>query len=152
MIPTRFVALAQMPLTRSGKVNVRALPPPDRSRPRLAQAYVGPRDALEETVAAVWREVLDLDRVGVHDSFLDLGGQSLLAARISARLREAFQVDVPLRTVFESPTVAGMAATLARRRIQAADAQQLEQWVAELESMPAEEVEQRLRGQRGEQP
>ena len=79
------------------------------SRPHLDQGFVEPRTEIEELVAQVWREVLKLDKIGVHDNFFELGGHSLLATRVIARLRGSFHVDIALRKLFELPTVAGLA-------------------------------------------
>jgi acyl carrier protein len=98
-----------LPLTPNGKVNRKALPVPDQSRPELERAYVAPRTALETVVAECWATVLGLERVGVNDDFFDLGGHSLLATQVIGRLREVFPVELPLRTLFEAPTVGGLA-------------------------------------------
>ncbi|MBA3767233.1 MAG: methyltransferase domain-containing protein, partial [Acidobacteria bacterium] len=108
MVPQAFVLLDEMPLTPNGKVDRRALPAPDRTRPELEAEYVAPRSAVEEVVAGIWSEVLDVEQVGVADNFFELGGHSLLATQVVSRLREALQVEVPLRTLFEQPTVAGL--------------------------------------------
>ena len=108
MIPSTFVFLDALPLTPNGKMNRRALVAPQQTRPELEPAYVAPRTALEETVTTCWEEVLGLERVGVYDDFFELGGHSLLATQVVGRLREVFPVDLPLRMLFESPTVAGL--------------------------------------------
>jgi amino acid adenylation domain-containing protein len=107
MIPAAFVLLDALPLTPNGKVDRRALAEVPRQAP--GDAPLTPRNPVEEVLAAIWADVFQRDRVGVHDRFHDLGGHSLLAIQIVARAREAFQVDVPLRAVFEAPTVAGLA-------------------------------------------
>ncbi|MET0625826.1 MAG: phosphopantetheine-binding protein, partial [Pyrinomonadaceae bacterium] len=109
MLPQAFVFLKEIPLTPNGKVDRRALPEPDQSRPELAADYVAPRNQTEETLAQMWVELLKVERVGVEDDFFDLGGHSLLATQIVSRVRETFKVEVPLRSLFESPTVAALA-------------------------------------------
>ena len=109
MVPSTFIIVDNLPLTPNGKVNRTALTPPDGIRPELDRELVTPRTEIEEMVAQVWRDLLRLDLVGVHDNFFDLGGHSLLATRVVARLRNNFAVDLPLRQLFESPTVAGLA-------------------------------------------
>jgi hypothetical protein len=107
MVPAAFVLLDALPLTANGKVDRRALPAPvSRS---TANAYTAPRTPVEEKLAAIWTEVLGLPRVGVHDDFFDSGGHSLLTIRVLSRVRDVFNIDLPLRGLFDSPTVAGMA-------------------------------------------
>ncbi|HEU4508047.1 MAG TPA: amino acid adenylation domain-containing protein [Pyrinomonadaceae bacterium] len=109
MVPSRFVMLAQMPLTPNGKLDRRALPAPDQSRPELRANFVAPRTIVEEVLTGIWSEVLRLDQVGVNDSFFELGGHSLLATQAMSRVRESFGVDLGLRVLFENPTVRRMA-------------------------------------------
>jgi amino acid adenylation domain-containing protein/non-ribosomal peptide synthase protein (TIGR01720 family) len=122
MLPAAFVFLAALPLTPSGKVDRRALPAPERARPELAAAFAAPRTPAEELLAALWREALGLAHVGVEDNFFALGGHSLLAIQVLDRLREAAAVALPLRSLFEAPTVAGLAAELERRWVDPAAA------------------------------
>jgi amino acid adenylation domain-containing protein len=110
MVPTTVVVLDAMPLTPNGKVDRNALPAHDAERPGLAEEFVAPRTPGEEVVARVWRDLLGLERVGVRDGFFALGGHSLLAAQMVARLRDALGVEIPLRAVFERPTVEAIAA------------------------------------------
>ena len=112
MIPAAFVFIDAFPLTRNGKIDLRSLPVPDTVRPELRAQFVPPRTPVEELVASIWAEVLDLKQIGVHDNFFELGGHSLLATRVTSRLREKLHIDLPLRTFFESPTVAGLASAI----------------------------------------
>ena len=107
MVPAAFVLLDQMPLTPNRKIDRKALPAPERHH--AEDGYVAPRTPVEEVVAGVWTEVLGVARVGAHDNFFDLGGHSLLATQVISRLRNAFQVELPLQRIFEEPTVAGLA-------------------------------------------
>jgi len=109
MVPGYVEFLDAIPLLSSGKVNRRALPEPDWTRPELGRAYVGARTETETVLVEIWANLLHLDRVGVHDNFFELGGHSLLATQVVQRLREAFGVEVPLRSLFESATVADLA-------------------------------------------
>jgi amino acid adenylation domain-containing protein len=112
MTPSVFVELDALPLTPNGKVDRGALPAPDHAnlaRPELAGVYVAPRTMVEETLAGIWSKVLGVTQVGAHDSFFDLGGHSLLATQAISRVREAFRLELPLRSLFEAPTVAGLA-------------------------------------------
>ena len=109
MVPSAFVVLDSLPLTPNGKVDRRALPAPDQARPELAEAYVAPRTPVEEALCSVWVEVLGVGRVGIHDNFFELGGHSLLATQAASRVRDALRVEVPLRWLFEAPSVAVLA-------------------------------------------
>src|SRR6185369_480375 len=109
MVPSSFVVLERLPLSANGKLNRRALPAPDHERPELENVFVAPRTAVEELLVDIWVQVLGIDRVGITDDFFDLGGHSLLATQIVSRVREAFHVELPLRDLFESPTIAGLA-------------------------------------------
>jgi len=115
MEPSAIVSLPALPLTYSGKVDHRALPPPGPEHFRSAGRYVAPREPVEEVVAGLWTEVLGLERVGVEEGFFELGGHSLLATRVVARARELFRTELALRDLLEAPTVAGMAAVLRQR-------------------------------------
>jgi amino acid adenylation domain-containing protein len=109
MVPAAFVELPALPLTPAGKVDRRALPAPEVERPQLGVGYVPPQSAAEEGLAAVFARVLGLERVGSRDDFFDLGGHSLLLPQVLHQVRQAFGVDVPLRLLYEEPTVAALA-------------------------------------------
>ncbi len=109
MVPSVFVTLDQMPLTPSGKVDRRALPTPTFSRADISEDYVAARTPTEEILTGIWTRVLQVDRIGIHDDFFFLGGYSLLAIQVIFQIRESFQVDLPLRRMFERPTIAGLA-------------------------------------------
>src|SRR5262249_14405498 len=108
MVPATFLVLEVLPLTANGKVDRNALPAPPPEA--IAEEDQGVRRPVEQAVARVWAEVLQVPGVGLPSSFFDLGGHSLLAIRVAARLREVFDVDVPVRAVFEASSVAAMAA------------------------------------------
>ena len=105
MVPAAFVFVSEIPLMPTGKINRRALPEPDRTE--LSDQYVGPRTEMEALVCSLWAGILKLERVGIYDNFFELGGHSLLATQLVSRVCEAFGVEIPLRLLFEQPTVAG---------------------------------------------
>ncbi len=109
MLPSAFVFLESLPLTPNGKVDRHALPPPDTERPELAQAYVAPRTVVQGNLAGIWSVVLGIEIVGIHDNFFELGGHSLTATQVISRIRDVFKVELPIRQMFESPTVASLA-------------------------------------------
>jgi len=108
-------------LMPNGKVDRKALPAPAQNRPELEQGYQAPRTPMEEMLAEIWREVLKLERIGVHDNFFDLGGHSLLATQVISRVRAAFQTNLTLRTLFEMPTVAELANAIVTEQAAALD-------------------------------
>jgi len=109
MVPAAFVTLEKIPLTPNGKVDHRALPAPEYTRPELEQAYAAPRTSVEQALADIWAEVLGVKQVGINDNFFQLGGHSLLAVRLFVRIRKWAGVDLPLAILFRSPTVRGLA-------------------------------------------
>ncbi|MEU0398711.1 amino acid adenylation domain-containing protein [Streptomyces sp. NPDC006197] len=111
MVPSAVVVLSTLPQTPNGKIDRKALPVPGAA-PEAEDGYVAPRDAVEETIAAVWSEVLDVERVGVHDDFFALGGNSILSARAVSRLQAVLGVKFSLRVLFDTPTVAALAASV----------------------------------------
>jgi non-ribosomal peptide synthetase component F len=108
MVPSAIVTLEAFPLTPNGKVDRRALPAPDGAL-QLTTEFVAPRNATEQAVAAIWAEVLRRPSVGVHDDFFALGGHSLLATQVISRIHARLQRELPLRTLFEHPTIAQLA-------------------------------------------
>ncbi len=111
MIPSQFVVLEQLPRTLSGKIDRQALPAlEERATPAAGEAAVeGPRNAIEKTVAEIFAEVLGLEQVGIHDNFFERGGHSLLVIQVLARVQQAYEIELPLGSLFEAPTVAGLA-------------------------------------------
>ncbi|MBE9035780.1 non-ribosomal peptide synthetase [aff. Roholtiella sp. LEGE 12411] len=130
MIPSAFVQMESFPLTPNGKVNRRALSEPTTSRPELAQTFVAPRTPTEEILAGIWRDVLGLEQVGIYDNFFNLGGHSLLATQVISLTRKAFKIELPLRSLFESPAIASFA-----RTVEAAIGQELLQEIIPLKAV-----------------
>jgi amino acid adenylation domain-containing protein len=109
MVPSAFVFLDALPLTPNGKVDRHALPRPEQMHDELATTFVAPHTTAEQALTEIWARVLQRERVGIHHNFFDLGGHSLLATEVIAAVRDAFRVEVPLRHLFENPTIAGLA-------------------------------------------
>jgi amino acid adenylation domain-containing protein/non-ribosomal peptide synthase protein (TIGR01720 family) len=114
MLPSAFVMLAALPITAHGKIDRHALPQPDAPWTDPSDAFAAPRSPIEELLAGIWSDVLQLEHVGVHDNFFSLGGHSLLATQIISRIYDVFQVALPLRDLFEMPTIARLAEQIAR--------------------------------------
>jgi acyl carrier protein len=144
MIPSNFALLDELPLTPSGKVDRRALPAPDQNGLQLANVYQPPRTPTEETLVTIWGKVLKLEKVGIDDNFFDLGGHSLLATQVMSRIRSAFSIDLPLRHMFESPTVAEMADVITQSQWKQASEAELAQMLGEVEATTEEDAEKLL--------
>lgn len=131
IVPTIFMALEAMPLTPNGKVDRKALPEPDASRPELEANYVAPRTPIEQEIADIWTQVLNLKRVGIYDNFFELGGYSLLAIQVVSRVRQALQVEILMSNLFELPTVADLAERVETLRWATQDVQAAESETAD---------------------
>jgi amino acid adenylation domain-containing protein len=146
MVPSAIVFIEKMPLTPSGKLDRRALPQPEQLRSSIIGEYVAPRDPIEEELAKLWSQVLGIEwkgersPIGIYDNFFELGGHSLLATQIISRLREKYQVELPVRKVFEAPTIAGLAQLIAESLVESEDVQELDELLAELEELSDEEI------------
>ena len=109
MRPAAYVLLERLPLSVNGKIDRRALPAPQYDHEQAGNRFVAPRDMLEESIARVWREVLQLEQIGVHDNFFEFGGHSLTAMQVVTRLRRTLQREIALRDIFNFPTIAKLA-------------------------------------------
>ncbi len=143
MVPSAFVVLDELPLTRSGKLDRAGLPAQEELTARSNVPFAAPRGALEALVARTWSDVLGLEQVGIHDNFFDLGGHSLMVTQVVARLRDACRVALPLQSVFESPTVAELATAIARAQAEDGTAALL----SEVEGLTDEEARRLLEQQ-----
>jgi amino acid adenylation domain-containing protein len=144
MIPHAFVTLDAIPLTDTRKVDRKALPEPGTSRPSLAIPYAAPRTPIEEELTKIWAEVLSVDEIGIHDDFFDLGGHSLSATRIISRVVAAFELQLPIRALFDSPTIAAMADVISGKAGRKADEEDLKRLLSEIESLSEEKVKEEL--------
>jgi amino acid adenylation domain-containing protein len=151
-IPNLFVHLKQLPLTSNGKIDYRALPTVEEARHMEKRTVIAPRTQTEEALASIWMEILGVEQVSVDDNFFDLGGHSLLATRVISQLRETFQVELPLRSLFASPTVASLARAITERRASSSndpasmapitrlESTSIDQQLAELDELSENEV------------
>jgi len=109
MIPTVFVTIDAIPLTPNGKLDRKALPEPILLKDRQIKSFTKPRTPLEKKIASIWKEVFGIDEIGVHENFFEIGGHSLLATQLIMKLRNVLGLDIPLRHLFDSPTIEGIA-------------------------------------------
>jgi acyl carrier protein len=143
MVPTAFLFLESLPLTLNGKVNRKALPAPDPGQLRQGDEFIAPETDLQEQLAAIWMELLHLPQVSIHQDFFALGGNSLLATRLMMRIQSVFLVEVPLRELFEAPTVAELALVIERLQdevIAQAESGELTQILAGQEQLSGNEM------------
>jgi len=144
MIPSTFVFLNTMPLTTSGKIDRKALPAPPKTRPHLENPFIEARTPVEETLVQIWSKVLGIDQVGIHDNFFELGGNSLMGTRVVSHIRDTFFLDLPVRLVFENPTVAELAVTVTQRKAAKEERKDIEHILAQLETLSDEEAQELL--------
>jgi amino acid adenylation domain-containing protein len=133
MVPSVFVRMEALPQTPTGKLDRNALPDPGHERPELDTPYEGPRTPVEESLTAIWADVLGLDQVGVHDDFRDLGGSSLMAGQVISRVMHTFNVELQMKVLLESSTIAEMATLVTQSMIERFDERDLEQMLEEME-------------------
>ena len=151
MLPSSFVMLEELPLTANGKVDRGALPAPEQARPELLQVYVAPRTAVEEVLCGVFSEVLQVERVGVRDGFFELGGHSLLATQVASRVRGALQVELPLRRLFEAPSVEGLAEIILKDAGERERVERTAELLLKLSDLSDEEVDDLMEERTGEE-
>ncbi|MFN2304255.1 MAG: phosphopantetheine-binding protein, partial [Anaerolineales bacterium] len=146
MIPSTYIPLDRFPTTTTGKIDRNALPAPGKDRPHLGTPYLPPHTALEKEIEGIWKEVLNLDQIGMEDNFIDLGGHSLLAIQIIARVYETFGVDIPVRILFEAATISSMAAKIKSYQSSIKNVDELTQIIAELEGLSDEDARKMAAG------
>jgi len=142
-IPASFVMLESMPLTANGKIDLRALPVPDKSRPELSTALVMPQSEIEAKIAKVWQEVLQLEIVGIEDNFFELGGNSLLLTQVYNKLVESLGLELSIVTLFQYPTIKSLSNNLSKLEVEEKDRTGI---------LPVAESERRSRRHRGSSP
>jgi acyl carrier protein len=148
MVPSAFVFLKEFPITPNGKVDRGRLPEPLFMRDGKEGDYCAPRSAVEEVIAGLWIELLGVEQVSIRDNFFDLGGHSLLGTQFIARLKDLLGVAMPIRRLFESPTIEGLAAVLLEDSSLRDSIEQTAKWVLEVSRMSEAEIAAQL--QKGE--
>ncbi len=141
MVPAAYVWLGALPLTPNGKIDRRALPAPGTDWRAAGPGFVAPRTFVEEQLAAIWRDLLHIDQVGVEDSFFALGGHSLLLMQLASQIQEAFEIEVPLRLLFDRPTVAEMGRAVAERMVEQIDPAEFDELLNTIEALSPEELQ-----------
>jgi amino acid adenylation domain-containing protein len=144
-IPNIFVHLKKLPLTLNGKINYQALPTLEEARRNMKRNIVAPRTPTEETLVGIWSQALGVEAVSVNDNFFELGGHSLLATRVITRIREYFNVELPLRIMFEEPTVAGLALAVTQMQLNEESDEKVERLITELKLMSADDIRRMLK-------
>jgi amino acid adenylation domain-containing protein len=144
MLPSAFVPMKELARTISGKVDRRALPAPGQSRDGLTEEYVAPRTPVEEALAEIWAQLLQIDRVGIHDNFFGLGGHSLLATQLLSRVRESLHVDVALRVLFEAPTISELALVITQMQVEEESDEEIARILEEIKNLSPEETGESL--------
>jgi acyl carrier protein len=148
MIPAAFVLLDELPLTANGKLNRRALPAHDSTRPQLENVFIAPRTPVEAELSAIWCELLHLDQVSISDNFFELGGHSLLLTQFVSRVRQAYQVELPLRMLFDAPNIEDITMVLATRQIEQEDQTTVLKILDELRQLSVPEVLMQLEAEK----
>jgi acyl-coenzyme A synthetase/AMP-(fatty) acid ligase/acyl carrier protein len=141
MIPWSLVRLTSLPLTPNGKVDRAALPAPETVAPDVSRERTLPRTPVEQQLASIWEEVLGGEAIGVDDDFFELGGHSLMAIQVMSRVRETFQVEIPMNALFECPTIASLAEIVAAEQEALGVPSDLDQLLVDLENLSDEEAE-----------
>jgi natural product biosynthesis luciferase-like monooxygenase protein len=145
MVPSVYVNLETLPLTPNKKLDRAALPEPDQARPILEGSFVAARTYVEQQLARIWTEVLNVKAIGVNDHFFNLGGHSLSAVQVAFRVRQVFGIDFPLRMLFQAPTLADLAGKVEGMLVEHADTTQLDRLIEEIEQMSEEELVSNIR-------
>jgi acyl carrier protein len=151
MLPSVYLVLDKLPLTPHGKVDRRVLPEPDRRARELELPLVAPRNVVEEALAEIFEEILGIEQVGIDDNFFALGGHSLLATMVVSRLRTAFKAELPLRRLFEAPTVRALAEFLLTNESKPGQTEEKAALLRKIESLSADDLEELLRRKRAKE-
>ena len=150
MLPSAFVVLDSLPLTVSGKLDRRALPPPTKLRHTFSCPFVAASTAVEKVLANLWAEIIDIDEVGIHDDFSELGGDSLAAAQIVSEVNKIFSLQQPLKILFEVPTVAKLVEFVLTNETQPGQSNKIANVLMKIDGMSSEGIGKALEEKRGE--
>jgi len=142
MVPSAFVILDELPLTPNGKVDRAALPEPSRASRQCEETYIAPRTPIEAVLAGIWAEILNLERVGVDDNFFDLGGHSLLATQLVSRLRNTFQIELPVALLFDVPTLGQLAEAILKHEPVPGQIEKIAMLINQVQNLSDADVEQ----------
>jgi amino acid adenylation domain-containing protein len=143
MVPSSFFLLSSLPRTPNGKIDRQALPAPAEAED--TELFIAPRTPVEEALCRIWTELLGVEQVGINNDFFDLGGHSLMAMQLLSRLRSTFQLELPLRAIFEAPTIAELATTLVSFEVTPGQVERIAAIAADLENMSTEAISEKLR-------
>jgi len=140
MVPTAFVILDSLPRLPNGKVDRRALPPPELDAISDERSYAAPRTPMEKTLAEIWVSVLGVGRVGIHDEFFALGGHSLRAMQVVSRIRDALSVELPIRDLFENTTIASLSVCITEAQASGIRGAEMDDMIREIQNLSEEEL------------
>jgi acyl carrier protein len=140
MVPSEFVIVDQLPLTSNGKVDRNALSVPGRLRP-VENSFEPPRTSIEKMLASIYSRILHLEKVGVHDDFFMLGGNSIHAVLLASEVRQGFHIELPLRKFFENSTVGGLAETIEQLQVEQTDSDEMARMLSALEELSEQEAQ-----------
>jgi amino acid adenylation domain-containing protein len=149
MLPSSFVAMDSLPLTPSGKVDRRALPPPPKSREKADTSYAASNTPVEKVLVKLWADTMGMEDIGIHDDFSELGGDSLLSAQIVSRVNDTFPLKRPLNTLLEAPTVAKLSKFIIEQETLPGQSAQVANILLKIEDMSAEEISRALEQEKG---
>ena len=140
MVPSALVFIDELPLTTNGKVDRKRLPAPADVRAEIETGFVAPRTPVEDELAEIWRELLGVDRVGINDNFFELGGHSLLLTQLASRISNQFEIEIPLRVLFDTPTIVEMVRAIAELLIQQQDSADVTALLQRIKKLSPHEV------------
>jgi amino acid adenylation domain-containing protein len=144
MVPSFFMFLETLPLMSDGKPNYRALPAPSQARPEIEETFVAPRNAVEKVLSGIWSEVLNVEQVGLYDNFFVLGGDSLLGTKLISSVHKVFQVKLPLKSLFDTPTLIEMSQAIIKHQAKPGLTEKIAQTLQRIKNMSVEEMREIL--------